>query len=210
MGITVHGGGRRETVRGGEGRWGMACCIALVISAAKRLCLGPARATLLTGMIPYERLEAWRLAHELALAVYRTTKGYPKEELYGLTSQTRRAATSVPTNIVEGSARRGPREFRRYLDTARASLAELGYLLRLARDLQILPADACAELTNLLNRTGFLTWRLYKSMSDSANLHAHRLSPSLTVSPRRISAATSDTAPAAPFAGSSEVRPARG
>ena len=78
-------------------------------------------------MAPYERLHAWRECHALALAVYRATKGFPAEERYGLTSQMRRAGFSAAVNIVEGSARRGPREFRRFLDIALSSLTEVGY-----------------------------------------------------------------------------------
>jgi four helix bundle protein len=66
-------------------------------------------------MKPYERLKAWRQAHRLALAVYDVTDAFPKVEVFELTSQIRRAALSVPTNIAEGSAKRGRREFRRFL-----------------------------------------------------------------------------------------------
>ena len=86
------------------------------------------------GPMPYERFEAWKVSHELALAVYAATRGWPRSELYGLTSQVRRAALSAPTNIAEGSAKRGPAEFRRFLDYSLGSLSELAYLLRFARD----------------------------------------------------------------------------
>src|SRR6266567_9367315 len=72
----------------------------------------------------YERLEAWQAAHHLVLLTYRFTKDFPREELYGLTSQARRAAFAVAANIVEGSAKKGPREFRRFLDIAVGSVAE--------------------------------------------------------------------------------------
>jgi hypothetical protein len=65
-------------------------------------------------MMPYEKLTAWTVAHELALEVYAVTENWPRNELYGLTAQTRRAALSIPTNIAEGVAKSGPREFRRY------------------------------------------------------------------------------------------------
>lgn len=90
-------------------------------------------------MKPYERLEAWRQAHRLALVAYEATERFPRNELFGLTSQIRRAALSVPTNIAEGSAKRGRREFGRYLDIALGSLAELSYLLLFARDRGLLP-----------------------------------------------------------------------
>src|SRR6266481_1254914 len=69
----------------------------------------------------YEKLHAWRECHELALAVYRVTKRFPDDERYGLTSQTRRAAFSAAVNIVESSARRSTKEFRRFLDISLSS-----------------------------------------------------------------------------------------
>jgi four helix bundle protein len=115
---------------------------------------------------PYERLDAWRLAHELALEIYRVTDDFPRVELYGLTSQTRRAALSVPTNIAEGSAKRGPREFRRFLDISLGSLAELAYLLRFARDRGVLDPSDAERLDVLRERVGIVTWRLYRAIRD--------------------------------------------
>lgn len=120
-------------------------------------------------MTPYERLEAWKVCHELVLAVYRVTKAFPKEELYGLVSQARRTAASAPLNIAEGSAKKGAKELRRYLDIARASLAELEYALLLARDLGMLPQDQHDKLEELGNRAGFLTWQLYRSMARAGS-----------------------------------------
>ena len=76
-------------------------------------------------MVPYERFAAWKECHSLAIRVYKATVAFPKHELYGLTSQVRRAAFSAAVNIVEGSSRRGSVEFRRFLDIS------LGYLDRL-------------------------------------------------------------------------------
>jgi len=70
-------------------------------------------------MMPYEKFEAWKVTHELALEVHRITDEWPVCERYGLTAQIRRAALSAPTNIAEGASKRGSREFRRYLDIAR-------------------------------------------------------------------------------------------
>jgi len=75
-------------------------------------------------MNAYERLDAWQSAHQFVLLIYRTTRSFPQEERYGLSSQLRRAAFAVAANIVEGSAKKGPREFRRYLDIAVGSVAE--------------------------------------------------------------------------------------
>lgn len=84
---------------------------------------------------PYERFYAWRAAHTLALEVYRATSKWPLDERFGLRSQIRRAAFSVSVNIVEGRARSGQREFRRFLDASWASLAEVEYTLRFAHEL---------------------------------------------------------------------------
>src|SRR6266550_1890458 len=89
-------------------------------------------------MSRYEKLHAWRECHELALTVYRVTKKFPDDERYGLTSQTRRAAFSAAVNIVEGSARRSTKEFRRFLDISLSSLSEVGYALRFAHEAGLL------------------------------------------------------------------------
>jgi four helix bundle protein len=94
------------------------------------------------GMRDFRRLQVWQRAHALALAVYRATKSFPREEMYGLTSQVRRAATSIPTNIAEGCGRDSTLEFARFLEIGMGSAKELEYQLLLARDLgYITPAD---------------------------------------------------------------------
>jgi four helix bundle protein len=115
-------------------------------------------------MLPYERLEAWKVCYTLVLRVYQATEGFPKHELYGLTSQARRAAFSAGANIAEGSAKRGPREFRRFLDIAIGSLAELAFTFRLSKDLGYLSQATWQELDELRRRAGFLTWRLCRSI----------------------------------------------
>jgi len=115
-------------------------------------------------MLPYERFAAWQRCHELTLAVYRVTQSFPKQETYGLIAQARRAAFSTAASIAEGSAKRGRREFLRYLDIALGSLSELSYTLRLANELNLLAAKDREELSTLRARAGFLTWRLYEQM----------------------------------------------
>ena len=117
------------------------------------------------GPMPYERFEAWKVSHELALAVYSATRGWPRSELYGLTSQLRRAALSAPTNIAEGSAKRGPAEFRRFLDYSLGSLSELAYLLRFAHDTQFLTDEAWGRLQQMRDKAAILTWRLARSLA---------------------------------------------
>src|SRR5439155_7302541 len=116
-------------------------------------------------MAPYERLHAWRESHELALAVYSVTKTFPPDERYGLTSQIRRAAFSGAVNIVEGSARRSAREFRRFLDIALSSLTEVGYALRFAHEAGFLGKEDWTVLSDRQNRARFLTWQLYRSLN---------------------------------------------
>jgi four helix bundle protein len=119
-------------------------------------------------MMPYESLEAWKVAHDLALETYRITEKWPRSELYGLTAQTRRAALSVPTNLAEGAAKLGPREFRRYLDICLGSLSELSYLLRFGRDRALLSIADWERLDGQRNRAGQLVWRLYRSIQQRA------------------------------------------
>ena len=84
------------------------------------------------GITSYRDLIVWQKALELARLVYEITRRFPREELYGLTSQMKRAALSVPANIAEGAARTGPREFAHHISIARGSLAELETLSELA------------------------------------------------------------------------------
>jgi four helix bundle protein len=83
----------------------------------------------------FEDLIVWQKAHRWVLAVYRYSAGFPKQEVYGLTSQIRRAAVSVPANIAEGFKKRGARDKARFLNVAQGSLEECRYYLILCRDL---------------------------------------------------------------------------
>lgn len=106
----------------------------------------------------YRDLVAWRKAMILVVQIYRATRTFPKDEVYGLTSQLRRAAVSVPSNIAEGQARYSRREFHHFLSNARGSLAEVETQIMLAADLTYLSSkDAdtllfkTAELGRILN-----------------------------------------------------------
>ena len=116
-------------------------------------------------MLPCERLTAWKVSYELLLAIYRATEVFPRQELYGLTSQTRRAAFSVVANIAEGAAKRGKREFRRFIDIALGSLSEVAVAIRAGRDLGFMNQEQWSGLDELRRRAGFLTWRLYRSLN---------------------------------------------
>jgi four helix bundle protein len=119
-------------------------------------------------MMSYERLSAWQKAHALAVEIYNVTRSFPKYELYGLTSQLRRAAFSVPANIAEGSAKRGSPEFRRFLDIALGSFSEVSYGLRFARDVGLLREEDYHRLERLRHPVGKLTWGLYDAIARSA------------------------------------------
>lgn len=98
-------------------------------------------------MRDYTKIDAWRLADDLTVAVYEQTRGFPKEELYSLTSQLRRAAYSVPANIAEGAARETKPDYLRFLYIARGSLAETRYFVHLAQRLGYLPVENANQLT---------------------------------------------------------------
>jgi four helix bundle protein len=93
-------------------------------------------------MRDHKKLKAFELADELVLEIYKITKGFPKEEVYGLTSQMRRAAVSIPSNIVEGCARSTQVEYHRFLDIAFGSLRELGYQFSVAKRLGYINNDS--------------------------------------------------------------------
>jgi four helix bundle protein len=96
----------------------------------------------------FTELKVWRRSHELTLEVYRVTAAFPSAERFGLVSQLRRAAASVPTNIAEGSKREGRQEYARFLNIAEGSLAETEYLVMLSRDLRFLAVDRAEALLN--------------------------------------------------------------
>ena len=89
-------------------------------------------------MRDYKKIKAWELAHQLALSVYRSTAQFPVSEQFGITSQLRRAASSVPANIAEGTGRSTDKDFLRFLDIALGSLKETEYFLLLSYELNYL------------------------------------------------------------------------
>jgi four helix bundle protein len=101
----------------------------------------------------HRKLDAFRLADDLVLQVYRGTTNFPTIERYGLLAQIRRAAVSVPTNIVEGCARASEGDYLRFLDIAFASSRELLYLIDLSARLGLLDENTRRELINLGDRT---------------------------------------------------------
>ena len=98
----------------------------------------------------------WKQSLQLVLKIYEITKGFPNSELFGLTSLIRRAAVSVPSNIVEGKARGIDKEYKRFLMMARGSLEEVKYQLLLAKDLKYIDVSEYETITGLTNEVGKL------------------------------------------------------
>jgi four helix bundle protein len=112
----------------------------------------------------HHNLEAWQQAFTLVKTIYVATSKFPKDELYGLTSQMRRAAVSIPSNIAEGAARESTAEFLRFLYIARGSLAELETQLLISRDLGYI--DDLEQLLSDLERASGLLNGLIRSLKS--------------------------------------------
>jgi four helix bundle protein len=111
---------------------------------------------------PHYKLDAWKEAMALVTEVYQRSSLFPREEIYGLTSQIRRSAVSIPSNMAEGAARLGSREFVRFLNIAKGSLSELETQLLIAVSLKYLQSDD--SIFNKLNRVSRLITGLQKNL----------------------------------------------
>jgi four helix bundle protein len=118
----------------------------------------------------YRDLIAWRKATDLALDIYRSTKKFPKEEVYGLTSQMRRAAVSVASNIAEGKGRYSRKEFAQFLYRARGSLLEVETQLFIAKELGYLDQFAFRRMEDKTTELGRILNGLTKSVLDALNV----------------------------------------
>jgi four helix bundle protein len=114
----------------------------------------------------YRDLDTWKKAMDLAEAIYASTKDFPKEETYGLLSQIRRAAVSIPSNIAEGQGRESPKDFLRFLSMARGSLCETETQILLATRLTYLKPESTEKLLNLAGEVGRLLNGLSKSLEQ--------------------------------------------
>lgn len=119
-------------------------------------------------MPDFEQLLAWQRADRLVLRIYGLTKTWPGEEKFCLTAQIRRAAVSIPANIAEGAAKRGAKEFRRYLNIALGSRSEVKYMLRLAADLGYMDTERSAIIAAECDEVGRLLWGLYRSIKPAS------------------------------------------
>jgi len=113
------------------------------------------------GIRAFRDLKVWQKSHQITLAIYKITATFPREELFGLTSQMRRASASVPANIAEGCGRNSESDFARFLTIAMGSASELEYHLLLSRDLSLLGEDEYVQISTDLEEvkrmlTGFI------------------------------------------------------
>jgi four helix bundle protein len=115
-------------------------------------------------------LNVWKKSHDLALAIYQVTRGFPNDELYGLTSQTRRACVSIPSNIAEGCGRNGDVEFGRFLQIALGSSVELEYHLLLAHELEYLNSKDYEILDGRVSEVGKMLISFIQKLKDDTKL----------------------------------------
>ena len=120
--------------------------------------------SLMSALRSYRDLEVWRRSIDLAEAIYRASSAWPADERFGLSSQIRRAAVSVPANVAEGAARRGTGEFLQFLGVAKGSLAELETHLILAERLEYLAVQENEKLLALAAEIGRMLSGLTRSL----------------------------------------------
>jgi four helix bundle protein len=116
---------------------------------------------------PHKKLDVWQVAMAVARTIYDLTRHFPEEEKYGLVSQMRRAAVSIPCNIAEGAARQGRKEFRNFLSVAQGSLSELDTQLEVSLMLGYLRREEIQELWKELMRVDKMLTSLIRSLSRS-------------------------------------------
>jgi four helix bundle protein len=114
----------------------------------------------------FRKLKAWQAADDLAVEIYTHTKGFPSHELYGLRSQLRRAAVSIPSNVAEGAGRNGDVEFRRFVNIALGSASEVAYQIHLSARLGYLSEPVAATLGANAESVKRLLAALSKSLGD--------------------------------------------
>jgi four helix bundle protein len=125
-------------------------------------------------MRPHQKLEAWSKGIELVTDIYKSSERFPKEERYGLTSQIRRAAVSIPANLAEGAGRRSPKEFAHFLSNSQGSASELETELIIANRLGYLDEASFARLIAQLERIGRLITGLVRHISVRPNFTSSR------------------------------------
>jgi len=117
--------------------------------------------------VHWKELNVWKKAHDLVLEIYRVTANFPKSEIFGITSQLRRSAYSVPANIVEGNSRNTTKDYVRFLYQARGSVEEARYFLFLSKDLEYLDNNDFKKFEEEYEKVSKLINGLIKSLNRS-------------------------------------------
>ncbi|MBX7053152.1 MAG: four helix bundle protein [Flavobacteriales bacterium] len=125
-------------------------------------------------MHQFEKLHIWQEGIELVAEIYQVTKTFPKEEMFGLTSQMRRSAVSIPTNIAEGACRNNVGEFRHFLGIAAGSTAELITLIHLAEKISLLDLAKADQLIEKLRSLQNRNFTLQQKVGDKKDQKQHR------------------------------------
>lgn len=115
--------------------------------------------------VGYKKLFVWQKADQFAFEIYGASEGFPRKEMFGLTSQLRRAALSIPTNLAEGQGRQGRKEFRQFVNIALGSATEVEYLLDFSFRLKYLDEKEIIRLQSLRREVSSLLWKLLQSLS---------------------------------------------
>ncbi len=111
-----------------------------------------------------EDLDVFKLSHELTLQIYKVTENFPGEEKFGLTSQMRRSAASVPTNLIEGGYRLSKNEYKHFLSISRGSCGEIKYQVLLSKDLGYIDEDIYSGMKEKYDRVSMMLTKLHRSL----------------------------------------------
>jgi four helix bundle protein len=117
-------------------------------------------------MRDFKKYDIWQLSHSFTLEIYKISSNFPKEEVYGLTSQIRRASASIPTNISEGSGRNSDKEFNQFLNIALGSANESEYLLLLSKDLNYINSELFESLEKDINQIKSKIYKLKQILNQ--------------------------------------------
>jgi len=113
---------------------------------------------------PHRKLDVWKKSMDFVKHVYQATETFPKSEIYGLSSQMRRAAVSIPSNLAEGAARKGKKEFNQYLNIAQGSISEVDTQIELSFILNFIEKDLYNDLMDELNTISKMLFGLSRSL----------------------------------------------
>ena len=125
-------------------------------------------------MRDYKKYDIWKLSHSLSLEIYKITEHFPKEEVFGLTSQIRRASSSIGINIVEGCGRGSDEDFKRFLRNASGSAFEVEYILLLSKDLNYISEEKFIELNPKAEELKMKISKLILKIEEDINKNKNR------------------------------------